>query len=768
VRPYLAILKDSFREAIASRTLPFLLVFFTLALLVLAPIGLHQDVAWRLTFEEVSDQTLWLAKLRHQSQEEGDNPGKRLLERLPPNVKTQLGLTGEPATSGGADRTLVLTLSINDKVLPDATFYSEEAWEDLPLSKEARDLIGRGPEQLSDAEVKRLNRLLLSAAYPASLKTPTESRATITYFGWEIPGFSGGLEQFISETEMVRRIVRQLIYIACIWGIGPIGLLVAIIVTADIMPRTYEPGAIDLLLSKPVSRSLVFLTKFLGACAFVLISFTYLVVGLWLIFWLRLDVWTPQLLGAIPLFLFSFAVIYSISAVTGLRWRSPIVSVLTTVLVWGAAFLLGMSRDVMKELRADERVRQITPAGDALIVSDFERTAYVWSGNASDWQEESGLVPPVSGVAAGNPLLRPKVLGPLYDPTHERIVVAEAGAIGDNILRFASAKTNWRSSEGAKLPPGTADVFVTRDGRLFAAGRAGLFEFRGDPTIKKKEFMIFGMFDLVPEDAQNVFVRVDPAGGWSESVSADLDEAGETAVIYDGGTVHLLRREEDGRFENAAKREIFEQKNPPPGLVAIANGLVAIAVKDGTIRLLDTRNLADVATLQPFGDEIPRSAAISPDGAQLAVLFHSGDVWLYDAKARKAIDAAPAGQGDVTAVAFDETGRLYTADRLRRVTRSTVPELRVEERFVGSLPTSEKVYRYALTPLSYILPDTYGLRSVYQYLFTDLKSESTTADETDLESRRIRYELRRPLLQNIAFLAVVLGAACLYATRKDF
>ncbi|HEX6984844.1 MAG TPA: ABC transporter permease, partial [Planctomycetaceae bacterium] len=497
MRPYLAILRDSFREAFASRTLPFLLIFFTIALAALAPIGLQEDVPWRLAFEEITDQTLWLAKIRQQAGQEGDNPGKRLLERLPDDLEARLGLGQQPAAAD-AGEALFLTNAINSEVLPDRTFYSEQAWDDVPLPAEARNLIGRGPANLSDKDLKRLNRLLLSAAYPGALKPPTDSRAKITYLGFEIPGVSGQLEQFFSETEMVRRIIRELIYAVCVWGIGPIGLLVGIVVTADVMPRTFEPGAIDLLLSKPVNRALIFLTKFFGACAFILISFSYLVAGLWLIVWLRLDVWAPQILAAIPLFLFSFAVIYAVSAVTGLLWRSPIVSVMVTVVVWGAAFLIGSAHHTIESVtRADERVRQIAPAGGTLVIADFGRAAYVWSEESGDWVERPGLVPQLSGAAAGNPLLRPKLLGPLYDPGNGRVVVAEAGAVGDNVLRFASAETNWRTSPGAKLPPMTNDLFVTRDGRLFAAGRSGLYEFRGDPTVEKKEFMIFGVLDLV-------------------------------------------------------------------------------------------------------------------------------------------------------------------------------------------------------------------------------------------------------------------------------
>lgn len=775
MRPYLAILRDSFREAIASRALPFLLVFFTIALAALAPIGLKEDVPWRLTFEELSDQTLWLAKLRQQAGQDGDNPGKRLLERLPDDVETRLGLRDQPAApdAAGPGGALLLTMSINNEVLPDRTFYDEAAWDAVPLSAETRDLIERDPAKLPERDVKRLNRLLLSAAYPGSLKTPSESRATITYLGFEIPGLSGGLEQFFSETEMVRQIIRSLIYAICVWGIGPVGLLVGIIVTADLMPRTFEPGAIDLLLSKPVNRTLVFLTKFLGACAFILISFSYLVAGLWLIFWLRLDVWAPQILGAIPLFLFSFAVIYAVSAVTGLRWRSPIVSVMVTVLVWGASFAVGFTRDTVETvIRSGARIRQIVPTDGPLIAADFERTAYIWSTDERDWIEQSGLVPPLSAAAAGNPLVQPKIVGPLYDRANERIVVAETGSLGENVVRFGSEATNWRTSAGAKLPPGTTELFVAPDGRLFAAGQAGLFEFHGDPTVKKKEFMIFGVLDLIPKDVDNAFVRADDVKGiWSETVAIDLDETATTAAVYDRGTVTQLRRNAAGRFEVAAERTLHEEKDAPPAIVAVAGKTIVAAFKDGTIEFLAADDLETIARLQPFGEEVPRVATVSPEGEMVAVLFHSGDLWLGHVNENgNGVDNAgePSGQGDLSAVAFDSKGNLLVADRLRRVTRCDLPDLDVQERFAGSLPTSEKIYRYALIPISYLLPDTYGLRSVYQYLFTDLKSESTTGDESDLESRRIHLELRRPLVQNLLFLVVVLGLASVYVTRKDF
>ncbi len=53
-------------------------------------------------------------------------------------------------------------------------------------------------------------------------------------------------------------------------------MLIGLLVTAGLIPQTFEAGAIDLLLSKPVNRSLTFLTKFVGGCIFVGLAAAYL------------------------------------------------------------------------------------------------------------------------------------------------------------------------------------------------------------------------------------------------------------------------------------------------------------------------------------------------------------------------------------------------------------------------------------------------------------------------------------------------------------
>ena len=56
--------------------------------------------------------------------------------------------------------------------------------------------------------------------------------------------------------------------------VGWIGVMLAIIATAGFFPAFMQRGAVDVLLSKPMSRAKVFLGKYLGSMVFVLLQAT--------------------------------------------------------------------------------------------------------------------------------------------------------------------------------------------------------------------------------------------------------------------------------------------------------------------------------------------------------------------------------------------------------------------------------------------------------------------------------------------------------------
>jgi ABC-type transport system involved in multi-copper enzyme maturation permease subunit len=102
----------------------------------------------------------------------------------------------------------------------------------------------------------------------------------------------------------------------------------SLVSTSSFIPSMLEKGTIDLLISKPVSRLTILLSKFFGAVLFMFISMVFLLGSIWLILSLKSGYWNFNFLLAIPMITMAFAVMYSIVVVVGLTTQSTIISIL--------------------------------------------------------------------------------------------------------------------------------------------------------------------------------------------------------------------------------------------------------------------------------------------------------------------------------------------------------------------------------------------------------------------------------------------------------
>lgn len=765
MRPYLAILKDSFREAVASRTLPFLLVFFTVVLLFLAPIGLREEVPWELRPTDIADMRLLAIKLR--ADQDTESAAKRVLDRIPADLRKRVtdpeAVVKEPPPEdnpfGPSRLQRDLADAVNEKVLADRDFFSEATWKPKSLSEEGQRLAAQ--EDLSETESKRLNRLAFDDAFSGAVRPVPASSAELTWFGGDIPLLTDALRQASVDKTEVQKQAQDLLRAVSSWIVGPIGLLVAIFVTSTTIPRMFEAGAIDLLLSKPISRTGLYLARFFSGCAFVFITFSFFIVGLWLIVGIRLDVWNNGLLLSIPLLMFAFAVIFAVSAGSGVVWRNPIVSVLLAVLVWGAGFCVGLARDGIRTIRNGDKVREIVLADGGTFVSDKNGHVYRWSSASNDWievfeaqgnrQMMAGLIYPL--------------MGPLYDPTSERLVAADVGPGGTNRLIVGSEASGWERMEGAALPPATRSLFMTADGTLIAVGQTGIYRFEGDFGAKSVGWNFWGM-NFSSETKSNGFARADgtDSRAWSSDVAAAVDRSSGDLVLLDRGVLTRFDAE-NGNYQQSASRELDTKK---PAVMGLGGDRVIAAFADGTVKIFDATTLGDVATLSIPEADPPRVAEVSPAGTHAAVLTHGGRLFLYGAKEGAALDPSIRGNGDVSAIAFANDGSLWTADRLKRLTQYDAKSLERNDSFEGSISRVEMIYRYALGPMAWVLPNTYGLRNAETYLFTDRTSEAVGGPDARLEAERLTYDIWGPIWQNLTFLTVVLGLTCVYIARKDF
>src|SRR5258707_1132415 len=107
--------------------------------------------------------------------------------------------------------------------------------------------------------------------------------ATISLFGNE--------SRATDVTNLVRSVHGSLL--AFLYGVG---LFFAVFASAGLIPTIFEPGRIELLLSKPVRRGHILLGRYLGTLLVVSFNLLYLVVSIWLILGIKTGIWTYQFL----------------------------------------------------------------------------------------------------------------------------------------------------------------------------------------------------------------------------------------------------------------------------------------------------------------------------------------------------------------------------------------------------------------------------------------------------------------------------------------
>jgi ABC-type transport system involved in multi-copper enzyme maturation permease subunit len=138
-----------------------------------------------------------------------------------------------------------------------------------------------------------------------------------------------------------------------------IGILAGVVITAFFIPNMLRKGTIDLLLAKPVNRWSLLLYKYVGGLSFVFLNTVFVVLGLWLVLGLRSGIWAPGFLISIFAITFFFAILYSVSTFFAVLTRSPIVSILMTVVVWLFLFVVGMVHQFLDSQRQLEQKTDI-------------------------------------------------------------------------------------------------------------------------------------------------------------------------------------------------------------------------------------------------------------------------------------------------------------------------------------------------------------------------------------------------------------------------
>jgi ABC-type transport system involved in multi-copper enzyme maturation permease subunit len=763
VTAYIAILKDSFREAFASRVLWILLAVVTVLLAVLAGFGLEEHAGASFAKEDLLDASALYTRLRGEGEATAPSPGKRIWSLVDDATKAELAeIVAESESSAFGNPLATRMAGMLNRLLTRRELYDRQTWSPVRLDSETQELLASGVADLSGEQLARLNRLLIESAYPLEIAPSRDLELYVSYWGSVIGTPVPVRKDFILKTSLV---------LFSNFVVGMIGVFCGIIVTAAIIPQTFEAGAIDLLLSKPISRPLLFLTKFAGGCAFMLIIAAYILGGLWLVVGWRHGVWHHSLLWCIPVFLFVFAVYYSVSALAGVIWRNTIVAVVVTFLFWAVCWGLGLIKGFIIEGFFFDPVRpvRLTAAGDDLIAASERGDILRWDDAGGHWQEilipdEARRWRPFRG---GLPLA-----GPMYVEDQESLVVVQRpnrrfSLISSMVpLVLGRRDENWRRREGISVPGDTSVLGRDDEGKLIAVGASGIFRQVAELSARQRsDLQIFGMRLPAAFNPNSAGFEQVYATRLTHPYSAAINPMNGEVAIYNREVLSLHARNETGRYEERLRKEMA---GTDAAIVGFAGNRVVLAAAAGDVRVYRAENLALVSRFEPIDGVGPRFIEASPDAKYFALVLHDRTLWIYAAEDNTLSQAPIAGQGDISGCAFSSGNRLLVGDRVSRVSEYALPDCNLLRRVEAEADWLETLYRYFVVPLYTIFPKPSEIDNVTAYLISDQKTIAPVERGGDLRARQFKLDIWGPIWSNAAFLAVMLLLGCIYTARKDF
>ena len=788
MRPYFAIIFDSLREALHSRVLWVLIVGVTFVLVALAPLGYRTELTTHfLTNGDFYDAQQLATELRA-----GigitPSPARAVWDSLDTGQRTTITELANERPENLFRQVGGLRRVLND-VIDGEVLHNEKDWGDRPVLPEAEPLL-ENKAGLTEVEKQRLNRLLLEGAFPEHFRVRPKETVTVTYAGLEFP------RTWLPESQLQTVIENLVLPIVTNLLLGVVAVLIALLVTSPIIPEMFAPGSLHLLLSKPISRSLVFLSRFFGGCFFVLINVSYLLIGLWLILGWRFGIWNDGLLKCIPLFLFLFIVYYSVAALAGAYWRNAVVAVGVAAGLWGVCFLLGLAREAMEGSARRASLRRIVVTDDTLLGLAENNEVAVWSEEDQSWEE----------VFEGGRIIH----GPLLSPQEPAIVATSGGGRGPRFVRqmqqlnlqVGRSNKGWSRESLGTTPKQTAGIMFDTDGNLYAVSGEGIHRYNRELTAKQGG--LFGFQLPIPGLGAMAWKRVVAApetGFWQPPLAAGVDQSNGFVVYhrgvvtrFDPSTAGVSRspeklgdeaedaenedaENEDAENEDADKTkaedyiqtaqvDLVKQLNvaPDEGVALEATKLhVVIALGDGRVILLDRMTLQQQEVLRPTRFSHPRSLAVSPDGDWFAVLLHNGQVKVsHQGQPLKAVDAPRA----TSVLLTDES--LWVGSDNRALTELSLDAFAVRTEIRPPLNNLQRVNRWLVKPLTTVLPMPMDLGETASFLLSGKETTNGGLFRGTLDAPMEDIDPWTPVIRCSIFVVVMLSLGCWYIERQEF
>jgi ABC-type transport system involved in multi-copper enzyme maturation permease subunit len=381
---YLAVFKDSFREAVDAKVFYAMLALSLILVILVASIGFRPTEA-----ADALPAMLRGGQFLTVSPDRGKNPSLVAKRRIQADAQIS-NITALTEASSPSARDYSFTLTINEMVpfsLDDGVdFWSKPVPSDARPGMEfqQRNLTGKivsdelveqfVKEQFAttaDLIVDKVSMKVLTApkkeagkadSIPGKYEFAIQTKGRTGTAAWpsDISLFFGLIDP---QAGMFRSTVGSWVFtientlVTSIGGL--IALLVGIIITSFFIPNMLRKGTIDMLLTKPIHRPVLLIYKYIGGLTFMFLNSCVAIGGVWLVLGLRSGLWAPGFVLVIFTLTFFFAILYSVSALIGVLTRTPIVAILGTIAFWFVLFLVGQFYSTLTLFRKDPGFAEI-------------------------------------------------------------------------------------------------------------------------------------------------------------------------------------------------------------------------------------------------------------------------------------------------------------------------------------------------------------------------------------------------------------------------
>ncbi|MGB7326368.1 MAG: ABC transporter permease [Rubripirellula sp.] len=787
MRPYLAVIADSFRAALSSRVLWVAFVAIWLLLAALAPIGYREDFTTLFRGQDFHNGTRMKAMLAQGlvDPKSKDEPIGRIVAAMPEDLRRQLQRVGE-----GDEvriRLSVLADALNE-LIEDQSWYDEAAWKSTLRLRELRELDAMDDSEMTESLDHRRARLRIEAALPGVFETRSSRSMFLTYAGMDFPA-----NLAVDKTQFATLINQWVLPTIINWLLGFVLIFLGILVTASIVPDMLQPGSLHLLLSKPVSRSMLLISKFIGGCAFVLLCVTQLVLGLYLIAGARLDIWNIRLLWCIPVSVFLFSVFYSVSTFAGLRWRSPILAIGVTTIFGAICLVTGVIGGLFDGLvTRPEKLQHLAIVGDEVFASTRGGGLVRFDVGENRWDEifesdamnQDRIVPPI--ILDDGMIATARVRGGRFNPfgsgALDLLVLRKSDEWSpESSLRLPTATSYlYRCGDESVLALNTGDLLQTSRNRILAAAGEKIDD-GGDASQAqdepKPESWLSKLTNMMG-NANEEFTPVMPeAAGITPPRGVAVDPSGKFLVAFSRGRVMRLdappENDSSKRWTETATHSLDGEASKR-GVIAIEGSVVMVARQEEPLDFFDVNTLDPIGRIEMTEKLIPVDVVGTGDGKRFAMITGDGSCRLISPlgtsnrpdSANYEI-SSPVGPSEVEAIEFDARDKtIYVAHHVDQIDIVSGTDFTVKRRIRPTLNRWRWVDRVIVTPLRMVIPQTGELGETIASMVSGETAIAVNQQSEDEEL--VRYKIARPVISCAAFIVVMLTLSCVYFSTRDF